>query len=157
MTTIVVTAGPRVAGVAPRRTIPRPPATLPHQLLRFAVVGCLGTAVSTVLYLVFRTWWDAVAANLAALVLSTLVSTELNRRFTFDGATVARVRALVQSAGTVAFSACSSSAALAVLAYVVEEPTVLQESLSVAGAGALGGVVRFAALRNWVFTPRATV
>ena len=88
MTTIAVGAAPRLSLTA--RTARRPRATLPHQLLRFAVVGCLGTAVSALLYLVFRTWWDAVAANLAALALSTVVSTEAHRRFTFDAAPVAR-------------------------------------------------------------------
>lgn len=156
MTTIAVT-GPRVVPAPPRHAVRRPRATLPHQLLRFAAVGCLGTAVSAVLYLVFRLWWDAAVANLAAIALSTVVSTEANRRFTFDGAAADRIREYVQSAATVAFCAVSSSAALVVLVHVVDEPTVLHESLSVAGASVLGGLIRFLVLRNWVFGVRATV
>ena len=77
MTTMAVThpGFPRLPGVD---------AEVVRQLMRYGVVGALGTAVSTLLYLVFRIWWDAVPANLAALVLSTVLSTEVNRRFTFE-------------------------------------------------------------------------
>ena len=155
MATIVGTAGP----VTLRRPVLSPPRsarTLTHQLLRFAVVGCLGTALSTVLYVVLRTWWDAVPANLAAIALSTAVSTEINRRFTFGGAVADRIRGYLQNAGTVLFCAFSSSTALVALAALVDDPTVLQESVAVATAGVLGGLARFVVLRNWVFGAHAT-
>ena len=66
--------------------LPRVDAGVGRQLARYAVVGALGTGACTLFYLVFRAWWDAVPANLAAIVLSTVLSTEANRRFTFDGA-----------------------------------------------------------------------
>src|SRR5690349_22301839 len=98
----------------------RPARTLVRQLLRFAVVGCLGTVVSALLYLVLRSWWDAIPANLAALALSTVVSTEVNRRFTFDGASAHPAREYVQNAGSVVFYAVYSSAVLVLLAQVVD-------------------------------------
>jgi putative flippase GtrA len=134
--------------------LPRVDAEVVRQLARYAVVGALGTAASTLLYLVFRIWWDAVPANLAALVLSTVLSTEANRRFTFGGAQVDRVREYVQNAGTVAFYAFYSSAVLLLLDQVVTDPTALQESLVVAGASVVGGLARFVLLRNWVFGGR---
>jgi len=155
VTTMAVThpGFPRLPGVD---------AEVVRQLMRYGVVGALGTAVSTLLYLVFRVWWDAVPANLAALVLSTVLSTEVNRRFTFDGAVADRTREYLQNAGTVAFYAVYGSVVLLLLEQVVVDPTALQESLAVAGASVVGGLARFVLLRNWVFggrdehTPRAS-
>jgi putative flippase GtrA len=131
--------------------LPQPDGEIVRQLSRYAVVGLLGTAVSALLYLVFRMWWDAVPANLAALVLSTVASTEANRRFTFGGAVVDRTREYLQNAVTVVFYAFYSSAVLLLLDQVVGDATALQESLVVAGASVVGGLLRFAVLRNWVF------
>jgi putative flippase GtrA len=143
MTTMVLTpAFPR---------LPRVDAAVVRQLVRYGVVGVLGTAVSALLYLLFRVWWDAVPANLAALVLSTVASTEANRRFTFRGVPTDRVREYLQNAGTVAFYAVYSSAVLLLLDALVDDPTALQESVTVAAASVLGGLARFAVLRNWVF------
>ena len=122
-----------------------------HQVLRFAVVGFLGTATSALLYLLFRTGWDAVPANLAAVVLSTVLSTEVNRRFTFHGAAADHTREYVQNAGSALFYAVYSSTVLVVLGRLVDDPTALQESLTIAAASVLGGAARFVVLRNWVF------
>ena len=131
--------------------LPRVDAAVVRQLVRYGVVGVLGTAVSAVLYLLFRVWWDAVPANLVALVLSTVASTEANRRFTFRGVLTDRVREYLQNAATVAFYAVYSSAVLLLLDALVDDPTALHESVTVAAASVLGGVARFAVLRNWVF------
>jgi putative flippase GtrA len=138
----------------PFPSVPRVDREVVRQLLRYGVVGGLGTVVSALLYLVLRIWWDAVPANLAALVLSTLASTEANRRFTFGGRPVDRTREYLQNAGTVAFYAVYGSAVLVVLAEVVDDPSSLQESMAVAGASVLGGLLRFLVLRNWVFAAR---
>jgi putative flippase GtrA len=150
MATIVGGEGPAPTAVMIPSPV-RPARTLVHQLRRFAVVGCLGTVVSSLLFLVFRTWWAAIPANLAALALSTVVSTEVNRRFTFDGAPAHLAREYVQNAGSVLFYAVYSSAVLVLLAQVVDDPTALQESVTVAVASVLGGAARFLVLRNWVF------
>ena len=135
--------------------LPHVDAEVVRQLARYVVVGVLGTTASALLYLVFRSWWDAVPANLAALVLSTVLSTEANRRYTFADAQVDRVREYVQNAGTVAFYAVYSSAVLLLLDQVMSDPSALQESLAVAGASIVGGLVRFLLLRNWVFGGRS--
>jgi putative flippase GtrA len=121
------------------------------QIVRYAVLGAAGTGTNALIFLFARTWLDAVPANLIALVLSTALSTELNRRFTFGGAAVHRWRNTVQTSGTVLFYAFYSSAVLLLLGIFVDSPSPGLESLTVAAASLLGGTVRFLVLRQWVF------
>ena len=126
-----------------------------RQLMRYGVVGALGTAVSTLLYLVFRIWWDAVPANLAALVLSAVLSTEANRRFTFGGAAADRTREYLQNAGTGrVLRRLQLRRPAPARAGRRRSDETLQESLAVAGASVVGGLARFVLLRNWVFGGR---
>lgn len=121
------------------------------QLARYAVIGGLGTLVNAVIFLLLRTWWDTIPANLVALVLSTVVSTEANRRFTFGGAQVHWLRFHVQSGGTVVFYAFYSSTVLMLLAATIDSPTAWEQTVAVAVASVLGGLGRFLVLRYWVF------
>ncbi|MDN5932897.1 MAG: GtrA family protein [Pseudonocardia sp.] len=123
------------------------------QLARYVVAGGVGTLVNALVYLLLRTWWDLLPANLVALVLSTLVSTEVNRRFTFSGEEGQPWRAHVQTVGMVAFYAVYSTAVLLALTAIVDRPTPLLESVTVAAASVLGGAARFLLLRFWVFDP----
>jgi len=127
------------------------------QLSRYVVAGGVGTLVNALVFLSLRTWWDLLPANLAALVVSTLVSTEVNRRFTFSGEQGHRWRAHVQTAGMVAFYAVYSSAVLLALHAAVDAPTPLLESVTVAAASVLGGAARFLLLRFWVFDAAPSV
>lgn len=123
-----------------------------RQLGRYVVAGGVGTAVNALVYLALRTGWDdALGANLVSLLVSTLVSTEVNRRFTFENAGGHPWRAHVQTAGMVAFYAVYSSAVLLALAAVVDDPAPLLESAVVSAASVLGGAARFLLLRFWVF------
>jgi putative flippase GtrA len=148
---------PRVTLVEHTSTVARPTLRERHplavQLSRYVVAGGVGTLVNALVYLLLRTWWDLLPANLVALVLSTLVSTEVNRRFTFSGEEGQPWRAHVQTVGVVAFYAVYSSAVLLALTAVVERPTPLLESVTVAAASVLGGAARFLLLRFWVFDP----
>src|SRR3712207_8566809 len=91
---VVVREAERVPGGLPRAR------RLLGQLARYAAVSGFATAVNAGVFLLLRTWWTALPANLVALVLSTAVSTEINRRFTFGGASVSRWRGHVQKGGT---------------------------------------------------------
>ncbi len=121
------------------------------QLVRYAIVGGASTGLTAGLFLVVRPWLDAVPANLVALVITTAVSTEVNRRFAFGGARAHRLREWVQDIGTVVFYAGYSSAVLLVLALVVPTASPVQEAVAVAVASVGGGIARFLILRNWVF------
>lgn len=122
------------------------------QLWRYVVAGAAGTGVNALTFLLLRTFWDnPLGANLVALLVSTLVSTEVNRRFTFAGAEGPAWRRHAQTAGVVAFYAVYSSAVLMVLAALVENPTPLLETGVVSAASVLGGAARYLLLRYWVF------
>ena len=127
------------------------------QLGRYALVGGVGTGLNVVLFLVARTWLSAVPANVVAIVLSTLVTTEANRRFTFQAGHGRRWRTILQNVGTVVFYAFYGSAVLMLLHAVVDSPTALMESIAVATAGVLGGVARFSVMRLWEFAPAAAL
>jgi putative flippase GtrA len=122
------------------------------QVARYVMVGALGTGVNAAVFYMLRTSGaDAVPASLVGLLVSTAVSTEANRRFTFGGTAVHRWRARVQVGGTVAFYAFYSAAVLLLLGLVVDGPTPALETVVLAAASVLGGAGRFLVLRYWVF------
>ena len=143
---------PAVGLPMPRRPHLHPMA---RQLGRYALVGGVGTGLNVVLFLVARTWLSAVPANVVAIVLSTLVTTEANRRFTFHAKQGYRWRTILQNVGTMVFYAFYGSAVLLLLHAVVESPTALMESIAVASASVLGGIARFSVMRLWEFAPAA--
>ena len=143
-----VTVGPTLAARRVRFRLQHP---LVVQVVRFTALGAAGTAANAAFFLVLRSWLDSVPANLVALVLSTALSTELNRRFTFGGAVAHSWRNAVQNGGTVLFYAFYSSAVLLILGELVDSPSPWLESIAVAAASALGGAARFLVLRQWVF------
>ena len=150
-------AGATVALMAPVVGLPTPrrpqlrPALL--QLGRYALVGGVGTGLNVVLFLVARTWLSAVPANVVAIVLCTLVTTEANRRFTFHTGHGRRWRTILQNVGTMAFYAFYGSAVLMLLGAVVDNPSAVIESGAVAAASVLGGAARFSVMRLWEFAP----
>ena len=122
------------------------------QVARYVMVGGLGTGVNAVVFLFVRNaGLDSVPANLVALLVSTAVSTEANRRFTFGGTAVHPWRARVQVGGTVLFYAFYSSAVLLLLGLVLDAPTPVEETIALAAASVLGGAGRFLVMRYWVF------
>jgi putative flippase GtrA len=130
----------------------RPHRSLLLQVTRYVMVGALGTGVNAAVFYLLRTsGLDAVPASLVGLLVSTAVSTEANRRFTFGGTAVHPWRARVQVGGTVVFYAFYSSAVLLLLGLVVDAPTPAVETVVLAAASVLGGAVRFLVLRYWVF------
>ena len=143
---------PTVELPAPRLLRRRPTLV---QLGRYALVGGVGTGLNVVLFLVARTWLSAVPANVVAIVLTTLVTTEANRRFTFHAEQGYRWRTILQNVGTMVFYAFYGSAVLLLLHAVVESPTALMESIAVASASVLGGIARFSVMRLWEFAPAA--
>jgi putative flippase GtrA len=133
-----------------------PPRGLAWQLPRFLAIGVLSTAAYVLLYLLFRGFAGAQAANLAALLLTAVGNTAANRRLTFG----VRGRAGVarhQFRGLIAFAAglLLTSGALAMLHAASPSPGRDTEVVVLIAANLAATLVRFALYRNWVFgSPR---
>ncbi|WP_369371992.1 glycosyltransferase [Promicromonospora sp. Populi] len=150
----------QVAGL-PRRPEPRaahPDAVLGRregglswQLLSFAGIGVVSTVANLALYAMFRTMWPVLAANLAALIITTLFNTEANRRFTFAGRRTSTGKAHVQGLVVFGLYYLFTSAALLLLHAVEPDPARLVELTVLGAASVLGTVGRFLLLRGWVF------
>jgi glycosyltransferase involved in cell wall biosynthesis len=139
---------PRLSGTLPRG--------LAWQLPRFLAIGVLSTAAYVLLYLLFRGFAGAQAANLAALLLTAVGNTAANRRLTFG----VRGRAGVarhQFRGLIAFAAglLLTSGALAMLHAASPSPGRGTEVVVLIAANLAATLVRFALYRHWVFgSPR---
>ena len=156
----------RVADL-PRRPAPRPihpdavlarrDTGLLWQIVSFSIIGALSTMATLALYALFRHWWSPLLANLIALVFTTLLNTEANRRFTFLAAhgSSARVHAqgLLVFAGYFAFT----SAALLGLRDLDARPSTVVELAVLFAASLIGMTGRFLLLRTWVFTTNTMI
>jgi len=142
---------PQPRAIHPDAVLSRSEGGLSWQVLSFAVIGVISTLANLALYGVFRLWWPVLAANLVALVITTLFNTEANRRFTFTARNAAGAKTHLQ--GFVVFSLyyAFTSAALLVLHRAVGEPSRLLEMVVLLGASVLGTAGRFVLLRGWVF------
>ncbi|MGH3831008.1 MAG: glycosyltransferase [Pseudonocardiaceae bacterium] len=154
------TGAARVPGL-PRRPEPRsahPDAVLATresglrwQLVTFGLIGVVSTAAMAVLYALFRAWSPPLVANLIALVTTSLLNTEANRRLTFVGARVSGQRAHLQSLVVFALYYALTSGALLALQALVSHPSRWLEVLVLLLASVVGTAARFALLRTWVF------
>lgn len=126
-------------------------AGLMWQLTSFAVIGVLSTVATLVLYALFRSAMDPLLANLLALVTTTLVNTEANRRFTFLGARGSSSRIHMQGLIVFGLYYAFTSAALLALHSAVAEPSRWLELGVLLGASVVGTAGRFVLLRAWVF------
>ncbi|NKE61969.1 glycosyltransferase [Lentzea sp. PSKA42] len=150
----------RVAGL-PRRPDPtstHPDAVLSRrdtglvwQLLSFAAIGVLSTMATLLLYAFFRPSMHPLTANLLALVITTMLNTEANRRFTFLGPRGSSGRVHMQGLIVFGLYYAFTSSALLVLHWTVAEPSRLLELVVLLGASVLGTAGRFVLLRGWVF------
>ena len=59
------------------------PTAMPRQLVRFAAIGVASTVAHLLLFLLFRGMMGAIAANVVALLLTSIANTAANRRLTF--------------------------------------------------------------------------
>jgi putative flippase GtrA len=121
------------------------------QLLSFGAIGVLSTVVTLLLYAFFRSTMDPLVANLLALVITTMLNTEANRRFTFVGSRGSSGRVHMQGLIVFGLYYAFTSSALLVLHWAVAEPSRLLELVVLLGASLLGTAGRFVLLRSWVF------
>ncbi|TDO56751.1 GtrA-like protein [Kribbella sp. VKM Ac-2571] len=146
---------PEPQAAHPDAVLGRPEGGLAWQLVSFAVVGGLSTVANLALYALLRHWWPLLAANLGALVITTLLNTEANRRFTFAGPQTSNGRIRVHGQGLVVFALyyLFTSGALLLLHACTSDPSRLLELTVLLVSSGLGTVGRFLLLRGWIFQP----
>jgi putative flippase GtrA len=124
------------------------------EFVRFVTVGVVSSAVYFALFLALR-GLGPVPANAVAFVVSTVLATELHRRVTFHaGGRVGWFTAQCESGGLALVGLLATSAALAALDGAVGDAWWAQVLLIAAVTGTIG-LIRFAALRLWVFSGHA--
>jgi putative flippase GtrA len=144
-----------VAAVAERMGRGRVGNSLTGQVLRFAGVGAVSTALHLGLFGALRSpLGSAQWANLLALLLSTVANTALNRRWTFG--VRGRRHAAAQHAQGLAVLGVTllmTSAALGLLHLSVPAAPTWVETTVVALATGCSTLLRFVAMRRWIFRP----
>ncbi|MGY5884127.1 GtrA family protein [Modestobacter lacusdianchii] len=122
------------------------------QFARYVVVGVVSSALYALVFIALQVAGDQ-AANLAGAIASTLLANELHRRLTFHaGGQVSWFTAQWEGGGLAGIGLVATSLALAgVHALIGDVGTVPQLALIAAVTGAIG-LVRFVALRSWVFS-----
>jgi putative flippase GtrA len=121
------------------------------QLLCFAFIGVVSTVATVGLYALLREVMPPLAANLFALVATTLLNTEANRRLTFLGARGSTGRVHAQGLLVFALYYGLTSSVLLLLGALVPNAGRMLEIAVLVAASALGTAGRFAMLRTWVF------
>ena len=122
------------------------------QLLRFIGIGVVSTVAYALLYLVFRDWLSAGAANALALALTAIGNTAANRRHTFgvrgrDGL----MRHHLLGALVFLLALGLTSGALATLHALDPRPAHLLEVVVLIVASAAATLTRYVCLRWFVF------
>jgi putative flippase GtrA len=138
-------------------SVPGVPSAMPRQLVRFAAIGVASTVANLLLFLLFRGMMGAIAANVVAMLLTSIANTAANRRLTFgvrgsDGA------ARLQFQGLIVFGLGLglTTGALALLGALAPGASQVVELAVIVLANAVATVLRFLLFRAWVFrTPGA--
>ncbi len=121
------------------------------QLTRFGAVGVISSLLYALTFLTFGSL-GSLAANVLGMVSSTLLANELHRRLTFHAsAAVGWLRAQLQGGGLAVVGLLATSLALLALQAAAPDAGLLVQVLLIGAITASIGLVRFAALRTWVF------
>jgi putative flippase GtrA len=121
-----------------------------RQLVSFAAVGAISTAVSLALFLLLHPFMHPVPANVVALAATAIANAWANRRFTFGHRSrVDRARHYAAAASMLATAVGVSSGLLALTLWA--GGGIVAQSLTLVAAWGLTAIGRFALLRAWVF------
>jgi putative flippase GtrA len=139
----------------PNAAVAGVPPGMVAQLVRFGVIGVASTAAFAALYLALHAALGAQIANFLALLITALLNTAANRRFTFgvrgrEGAGRHHVQGLLIFGVGLALT----SGSLAVLHAVSAAPDKRAELAVLVVANLVATLTRFVALRSWVFGRR---
>jgi len=122
------------------------------QTVLFAMVGVVSTIAYGVAFLLLRHLMPAQWANATALLVTALANTAANRRFTFGVRGRAEaIRHHVQALAVFGVGLAVTAAALVVLGAIAPDASRLVEVLVLTGANLLATVLRFVAMRWWIF------
>jgi putative flippase GtrA len=131
--------------------------TFADQVARFAMIGAASTLAYLALYAALRTALGAQPANLLALLLTAVGNTAANRYLTFGVRGMDDVwRHHAQGLTVFAVGLGLTAAALAGLRLVASDAGRTAELSVLVVANLAATVVRFVALRVWVFAQRRT-
>ncbi|RNI20690.1 GtrA family protein [Flexivirga caeni] len=123
---------------------------LHHQVSSFAVIGVASTLANVVLFYLFNHLMNTQVANALALVLTTIVNTAANRRYTF-GVRSREGAARAQLQGLVLWLVMWGATALALWLLSLADPHashLLQSAVQLAG-NVVATIIRFVMLRKW--------
>ncbi len=126
------------------------------QLVYFAGVGVLSTAAYAVLFLLLRQVADAQAANVLALLITAVANTAANRRFTFDVRGPGAARHQAQGLLVFGMGLALTSGSLTALHAVAPAPHPVIEVVALTGANLVVTLLRFSAMKWWIFRRRET-
>jgi putative flippase GtrA len=125
---------------------------LVRQLIRFTGVGIVCTVTSLALYAFLRPWIGAQPANAAALVLTSLMNTALNRRLTFKITETKRMkRDHLNGLIVILVALLLTGGSLGVLHWLNPDASVADELWTTTISGFAATAVRFSLLRHWIF------
>ncbi len=131
---------------------------LSQQVLRFAGIGVVSTVLHLGLFAALAV--GGLAAQLAngtSLVLATIFNTAANRAWTFG---ITGRRRVVTHHGQAllifAITYVATTVALALLNKAAPDAGALAQTAVLALANVLSTVVRFVAMKRWIFNPRPT-
>ena len=123
------------------------------QVLKFAIIGVGSTVLNLALFVVFRHALGNQWANITALLITTVINTSLNRRFTFNaGGTGGAARVQLQSLVLLAITVGMTSGALEILRRTDPHANGLVSTGTVAIGNVVATIIRFLLLRRW-FAP----
>lgn len=138
-------------------TMTAPRIRLSQQVIRFAGVGVLSTALHLGLFAALvRGGMGSQVANGLALVVATVFNTGLNRAWTFG---VTGRRKLVSHHGQAlvifAITYAATTVALGLLGVLAPSAGTVVQTTVVAVANVLSTAVRFVVMQRWIFRPPA--
>ncbi|BCI83207.1 sugar translocase [Mycolicibacterium sp. TY66] len=133
------------------------PGSLLRQVVRFGTIGVASTLAYLLLFMMMHTALGAQTANLIALLLTAIVNTTANRRFTFGvrgGGAASATRHQFEGLIVFGIALTITSGALAGLHVFAPHAHHLLELSVLVAANLVATAVRFVLLRGWVFHPR---
>ncbi|WP_285032786.1 bifunctional glycosyltransferase family 2/GtrA family protein [Mycolicibacterium sp. lyk4-40-TYG-92] len=138
-------------------TMAAAPRSLLRQVVRFGTIGVASTLAYLLLFMMMHAALGAQTANLIALLLTAIVNTAANRRFTFGvrgGGAASATRHQFEGLIVFGIALAITSGALAGLHVFAPHAHHLLELSVLVAANLVATAVRFVLLRGWVFHPR---